>query len=123
MYGGPLVVAHHVTGLVTVVPERYVPVAPPLQPVNEVDVCPVHVTVPEEPNEMVFVPELNRPVPATGIVAFGNVTLPLSVVAGDEGQYDGSVTVIDVAEYVRADPQWSSRRSRFSATRASCWAF
>src|SRR5262245_2126666 len=101
-YGGPAVVAHQVTNegtvLVTVAPEGYVPAAPPLQPVNDVSVVPVHATVPDEPNEIVFDPELNRPVAATAIVALGNVTAPLSVVLGEEGQYDGSVTVTDDAE-------------------------
>ena len=59
-YGGPLVVAHHVTRLVTAVPDAYVPAVPPLQPVKDVAVLVAHVTVPDEPNEMVFVPELNR---------------------------------------------------------------
>src|SRR3954463_16358955 len=99
MYGGPLVVVHHVTGLVTVVPEGYVPAAPPEQLVNDVAVgIPVHVTVPEAPNEIVFDPELNRAVLPTEIVALGRVTAALSVVVGEDGQYDGSVTVTDVAE-------------------------
>jgi len=85
-YGGPVVVAHHVTGLVTAVPEAYAPAVPPLQPVNEVAVVPVHVTVPDEPNEIVFVPALKRCVPATGTVAFGRVTLELKVVPGADGQ-------------------------------------
>jgi hypothetical protein len=96
-YGGPLVVAHQVTGLVTVAPEGYVPAVPPLQPVNEVPVFPVHATVPEEPNEIVFAPELNLSVAATEIVALGKVTAALSVVLGEEEQYDGSVTVTDDA--------------------------
>jgi hypothetical protein len=82
---GALVVTHHVTGLVTDVPAGNVP-APPLQPVNDAAVRVVHVTVPEEPNEIVFVPELNLPVAVTGTVELGSVTLPLSVVAGDDGQ-------------------------------------
>ena len=91
-------VAHQVTGLVTVAPEGYVPAVPPLQPVNDVPVVPVHATVPEEPNEIVFAPALNLPVAATGMVAFGRVTAALSVVVGEEEQYDGSVTVTDDAE-------------------------
>jgi hypothetical protein len=91
-------VEHHVTELVTTVPDGYVPFVPPLQPVNVVDVFPVQVTVPDEPNEIVFVPELNRLVLATERVALGNVVLALNVVAGDDGQYEGSVTVTDVAE-------------------------
>ena len=64
-----------------------------------------------------FVPELNLPVAATAIVALGKVTAALSVVFGDEGQYDGSATVTEDAElYVSADPQWSSRRSLSRAT-------
>jgi hypothetical protein len=87
VYGGPLVVVHHVTGLVTVVPEGYVPAAPPEQPVNDVDVGgPVHVTVPEAPNEIVFDPELNRPVLPTVIVALGRVMAALSVVLGEDEQ-------------------------------------
>ena len=54
---------------------------PPLQPVNDVAVVPVHVTVPDEPNEIVFAPELNLSVAATEIVALGKVTAALSVVA------------------------------------------
>jgi hypothetical protein len=96
--GGPLVVAHQVTGLVTVAPAVYVPAVPPLQPVKDVPVVPVHVTVPEEPNEIVFAPELNLSVAAAGIVAAGNVTAALSVVVGEEEQYGGSVTVTDDAE-------------------------
>ena len=121
VYGCPLVVAHHVTGLVTVVPEGYVPEAPPLQPVNDVPVVPVHVTVPEAPNEIAFAVELNLSVAATEIVALGNVTALLSVVFGEKAQYGGRVTVTDDAElYVSADPQWRARRSRSSASRASC---
>jgi hypothetical protein len=97
-YGGPLVVAHQVTGLVTVAPEGYVPAVPPLQPVNDVAVFPVQATVPEEPNEIVFATELNLSVEATAIVALGKVTAALSVVAGEEEQYEGSVTVTDDAE-------------------------
>jgi len=121
VYGGPVVVAHHVTGLVSVVPAGYVPAAPPLHPVNDVAVFAVQVTVPEDPSEIVFVPELNLSVAATEIDALGSVTSALSVVRGDEGQYEGTVTVTDEAElYVSADPQWSSRRRRSRATRASC---
>ena len=58
----------------------------------------MHVTVPDEPNEMVFVPELNRFVLATAIVAFGKVTAELRVVFGPDEQYDGSVTVTEFAE-------------------------
>jgi hypothetical protein len=120
-YGGPLVVAHQVTGLVTVAPEGYVPAVPPLQPVKDEPVIPVHATVPEDPNEIVFAPELNLSVAAAGIVAAGKVTAPLSVVVGAEEQYGGSVTVTDDAElWERADPQWSSLRSWSSATRAPC---
>jgi hypothetical protein len=84
--------------LVTVAPEGYVPGVPPLQPVNDVAVVPVHVTVPDEPNEIVFTPELNLSVAATEIVALGKVTEALSVVLGDEEQYGGSVTVTESAE-------------------------
>jgi hypothetical protein len=97
-YGGPLVVAHQVTGLVTVAPVGYVPAVPPVQPVNDVAVFPVHATVPDEPNEIVFAPELNLSVAAAGIVAAGKVTAAPSVVVGEEEQYDGSVTVTDDAE-------------------------
>jgi hypothetical protein len=86
VYGGPLVVTHHVTGLVTAEPETYVPAVPPLQPVNDVEVFPVQVTVPEEPNEIVFVPELKRLVLTTPTVAVGRVTAALSVVVGDDVQ-------------------------------------
>jgi hypothetical protein len=75
-----------VTGLVTVVPEVYVPAAPPEQPVNDVAVLPVHVTVPEDPNEIVFLAELNLSVAATAMIAFGNVTAALSVVVGEDEQ-------------------------------------
>ena len=97
-YGGPLIVAHQVTGLVTVAPEGYVPAVPPLQPVNDVAVSPVHATVPDEPNEIVFAPELNLSVAVAEIVALGKVTAALSVVVGEEEQYEGSVTVTDDAE-------------------------
>jgi hypothetical protein len=66
--------------------------------VNDVAVFPVQVTVPDEPNEIVFVPELNLSVAVAAIVALGKVTAALSVVVGEEEQYDGSVTVTDDAE-------------------------
>ena len=72
--------------LVTVAPEGYVPAVPPLQPVNDVAVFAVHITVPDEPNEIVFVPGLNLSVAAAGIAVAGNVTAALSVVVGEEEQ-------------------------------------
>ena len=77
------------------------PARPPVQPVNDVEVVCVHVTVPDEPNEMVFVSKLKLAVLATLIVALGRVTLLLRDVVeegGEAGQYDGSVTVTDDAE-------------------------
>jgi hypothetical protein len=71
---------------------------PPVQLVNDVAVFPVQVTVPEEPNEIVFVPELNLSVAVAEIVALGKVTAALSVVVGEEEQYEGSVTVTDDAK-------------------------
>jgi hypothetical protein len=83
----------------TFVPDGYVPVRPPLQPMNDVAVFPVHVTVPDEPKEIVCGDQVNVDVSTTGIVVLGRVTLLLKVVSG------GPVSVQDVVATVA-----SSRR-------------
>ena len=122
MYGDEAPVVHHVTGLVTVVPDAYVPAVPPLQPVKLVEVVPVHETVPEDPNEMVLLPVLNFVVEATAIVLAGRVTSLLSVVDGVVEQYFGRVAVTEEAELVTTVAQRSSRRSLSRANRPSCCA-
>ena len=110
------------TGLVTVVPDVYVPAVPPLQPVKLVDVVPLHETVPEAPKEIVLLPVLNFAVDATPIVLVGRVTALLSVVDGVVEQYFGRVAVTEEAELVTTTAQRSSRRSMLSANRPSCCA-
>ena len=80
--GADAPVTHHVRGLITVVPDAYVPAVPPLQPVKLVEVLPLQVTVPDEPKEIVLLPVLNFEAEATEIVAAGKVTALDRVVEG-----------------------------------------
>jgi hypothetical protein len=123
VYGDEAPVVHHVTGLVTVVPDAYVPAVPPLQPVKLVEVVPVHETVPEDPNEMVLLPVLNFVVEATAIVPDGRVTELLNDVDGVVAQYFGRAALTEEAEFtVTTVEQRSSRRSLSRANRPSCCA-
>src|SRR5215218_3928474 len=74
----------------TFMPDGYVPARPPLQPLNDVAVFPVQVTVPDGPKEIVCGDQVNVDVSTTGIVLLGRVTLLLKVVSG------GPVSVQDV---------------------------
>jgi hypothetical protein len=76
------------------VPDGYVPVRPPLHPMNDVAVFPVHVTVPEGPKEIVFGDQVNVDVSITGTVVLGRVTLLLNVVSGGPVSVQGVVGTV-----------------------------
>src|SRR4051812_31034552 len=83
----------------TGVPDGYVAGTPPLQLVNEIDVFPVQLTVPDEPKAIVLGDQVNFDVSATGIEGAGvvvSVTAALKlVIAGPASVYDvaGASTV------------------------------